>query len=167
MNVLVYERGRDSGGQLVCGAPVFGAGASATENSLVAVGNSLLVENNYGYKDPSSTVLGASTTPGVARVDIVGGSCQVAWTSNVIAPTSVPKASLANGLLYVYSKPETTLVDAWYFTAIDIRTGRTVFSKLTGTGPGFNNHYAAIYLGPDGSAYIATLAGMIRIKDSY
>ena len=28
-----------------------------------------------------------------------------------------------------------------------------------------NNHYAAVTLGPDGSAYIATLAGMVRVKD--
>ena len=166
MNVLVYQRGKDSGGQLVCGAPVFGAGASDTENSLVAVGNSLLVENNYGYKDPTSTLGGRTTTPGIAKVDVTDGECSVAWTSNEVAPTSVPKASLANGLLYVYTKPKKLLVDAWYLTAIDIRTGHTVFSRLTGTGPGYNNHYAAIYLGPDGSAYIATLAGMIRVTDS-
>jgi hypothetical protein len=166
MNVLVYQRGKDSGGQLVCGAPVFAAGASDTENSLVAVGNSLIAENNYGYKDPTSTLGGKATTPGIAKVDVVDGTCSVAWTSQEIAPTSVPKASLATGLLYVYTKPKAPLVDEWYFTAIDIRTGRTVFSRLTGTGPGYNNHYAAIYLGPDGSAYIATLLGMIRIKDA-
>ena len=167
MNVVVYERGKDSGGQLVCSAPVFAAGASDTENSLVAVGNSLFAENNYGYKDPSSTTGGRTTSPGIARVDVADGACTLAWTSQVAAPTSVPKASLATGLLYVYSKPKTAAVDAWYLTAIDMRTGRTAFSKLTGTGPAFNNHYAAIYLGPDGSAYIATLAGMIRVKDSY
>ena len=66
--------------------------------------------------------------------------------------------SLASGLLYVYTKPANSLgLDAWYFTAIDVPTGRTVFSKLTGVGTQFNNHYAAIYLGPDGSAYVATL----------
>jgi hypothetical protein len=166
MNVLVYHRGKDSGGQPVCGAPVFAEGASATENSLVAVGNSLLVENNYGYSNPTSTLLGATTQPGVAKVDVVDGRCSVAWTSQEIAPTSVPKASLATGLLYVYTKPAALLVDAWYFTAIDIRTGRTVFSKLAGTGPEYNNHYAAIYLGPDGSGYIATLSGMVRIHDT-
>jgi hypothetical protein len=163
MHVLVYRR---SSGLPVCGAPVFAAGASDTENSLVAVGDSLFVENNYGYQGPTSTLGGRTTTPGIARVDVVNGTCSVAWTSNEIAPTSVPKASLATGLLYVYTKPKTLLVDAWYFTAIDIRTGRTVFSRLTGTGPAYNNHYASIYLGPDGSAYIATLAGMVRVKDS-
>jgi hypothetical protein len=167
MNVLVYRRGKLSGGQLVCGQPVFAAGASDTENSLVAVGNSLIAENNYGYRDPSSTLLGATTTPGIARVDVTDGHCSTAWTSSQIAPTSVPKASLATGLLYVYTKPANALlIDAWYFTAIDIRSGRTVFSKLAGTGPEFNNHYAAIYLGPDATAYIATLTGMVRVRDS-
>jgi len=32
----------------VCVVPVFGAGASATEHSRVAVGDSLTVENDYG-----------------------------------------------------------------------------------------------------------------------
>ena len=166
MNVLVYQRSAASGGALVCGAPVFAAGASDTENSLVAVGNSLFVENNYGYTGPTATLLGATTKPGIARVDFTpSGQCTVPWTNDEIAPSSVAKASLGNGLLYVYSKPKALLVDAWYLTAIDLRTGKSVFSRLTGTGVGFNNHYAAIYLGPDKSAYIPTLAGLVRIRD--
>jgi outer membrane protein assembly factor BamB len=92
--------------------------------------------------------------------------CRVAWTSSETAPTSVPKASHGNGLLYVYTKPpRDDGIDAWYLTAIDIRTGDTVWSRLTGTGTQWNSHYAAIYLGPDGTAYIATLAGLVRIAD--
>jgi hypothetical protein len=30
----------------------------------------------------------------------------------------------------------------------------------------FNNHYSAVTLGPDGSAYVATLAGMVRVRDA-
>lgn len=167
MNVVVYERGRDTGGRFVCQTPVFAAGASATENSLVAVGDSLYAENNYGYKSPASTLLGATTSPGIARVDVTSdGRCVNVWTSSQIAPTSVPKASLASGLLYVYTKPRSLLVDAWYLTAIDLRTGATAYSQLTGVGPEWNNHYAAIYLGPDGSAYIATLTGLVHVRDS-
>ena len=50
----------------------------------------------------------------------------------------------------------------WYLTAIDARTGETAFSVRTGTGTMSNNHYAAVTLAPDGSAYIATLAGIVR-----
>ena len=149
----------------VCAQPVFRRGRSATENSIVAVGRSVLVENNYGYTGPASTMSGESTAPGVARVDIDRRGCSVRWSSRETAPTSVPKASLANGLLYVYAKRAGDHADPWYFTAIDVDTGRTAWRRLTGTGPQWNNHYAAIYLGPDGSAYVATMAGVIRLQD--
>jgi len=35
----------------------------------------------------------------------------------------------------------------------------------TGIGTLFNNHYSAVTLAPDGSAYVATLAGLVRIRD--
>lgn len=166
MNVLSFKRSaaaRDR--RLVCRTPVFRKGESATENSIVAVRRSVLVENNYGYTSPATTMNGGSTAPGIARVRVGRKGCGTAWTSKVTAPTSVPKASLANGLLYVYGKPPGVPEDPWYFTAIDVRTGRTAYRRLTGTGPHWNNHYAAIYLGPDGAAYIATLAGVIRLQD--
>jgi hypothetical protein len=78
----------------------------------------------------------------------------------------VPKVSLANGLLYAYTKRHSWWgADAWYFTALDARTGRTVFSVRTGLGMLLNNHYAAVTIAEDGSAYIATLGGMVRIRD--
>ena len=161
--ILVYDRRT---GTRHCRVPVLARGASTTENSLVAAGRSLIIENNYGYEGPQSTMLGRSTRPGVARVLLRRHGCRVAWTSSETAPTSVPKASHGNGLLYVYTKPpRQDGIDAWYLTAIDIRSGKTVWSRLTGTGTQWNNHYAAIYLGPDGTAYVATLAGLVRVAD--
>jgi len=165
--VIVYDRRRGVTDRLHCQVAVLADGASATENSLVAAGNSLIIENNYGYTGVQATLLGRSTTPGIARVLIERDGCRVAWTNDqVIAPTSVPKASLGNGLVYAYTKPvRRDLIDAWYLTAIDIRTGRVAWSRLTGTGIQWNNHYAAIYLGPDGTLYVATVAGLIRLAD--
>ncbi len=146
---------------------MFGAGASATENSLVSVGDGVVVENNHGYGSPLSTLFGRSTTGGLARVDVADGGCSVAWTSTEIAPTSVPKVSLANGLVYAYTKRRSLWgASAWYLTAIDARTGRTTWSVRTGLGLQFNNHYAEIALAPDGSAYVPTLAGLVHVRDS-
>jgi len=126
----------------------------------------VVVENNYGYSSPLSTLLGRSTTGGLARVDVTDGRCTVAWTSDEIAPTSVAKVSLATGLVYAYTKRRSAWgAAAWYLTAIDARTGTTVWSVRTGLGMAFNNHYSAITLAPDGSAYVATLAGMVRVRD--
>ena len=168
-NVLVYDRRKDVTERLHCTQPTLAHDAGTTDNSLVAAGNSFIIENNYGYGGPLTTILGKTTTPGIARVMVEDDGCHVAWTNDSIAPSSVAKASLGNGLLYAYTKPKLATggqVDPWYFTAIDIRTGKTAWSRLMGTGIQWNNHYAAIYLGPDGAAYIATLAGLVRIADS-
>ena len=63
--------------------PVFDQGASATENSLMGDGRSLIVENNYGYQDPFGTSAGAVTEPGFARVDVNknGKGCKKVWTN--------------------------------------------------------------------------------------
>lgn len=166
MRVVSYRRTAERvKKRKVCSVPVFAAGASATENSLVAVGRSVVVENNYGYEGPQSTMVGRTTAPGIARVDVTRKGCGTRWESDLVAPTSVPKASLKTGLLYVYGKPAGAPADPWYFTAVDLRTGKLAWRRLTGTGAQWNNHYAAIYLGPDRAAYIATMVGLIRLAD--
>ena len=169
MHVQFYYRTGPYAGRLICQAPVFAPGQSDTENSLtVADGTSVIVENNYGYTGPTSTILGRTTAPGVAKVVLTAAhKCVVAWTNPVSAPTSVPKISWGNGLVYVYSKAASSnpLDDDWYFTAISARTGATVWKRLTGNGIPWNNHYASIYVGPSGAAYISTLDGLLRLKD--
>jgi outer membrane protein assembly factor BamB len=164
MNVVLYDR---RAGTEICRVPVFAQGASATDQSLVAFGDALVVENNYGYSGPAATEQGATTTPGLWRVDYdpATGGCAVAWRSEEIAPTVVPKVSLATGLLYTYTKPAGERSDPWYLTAIDARTGKTAFKRLAGTGLGFNNNYAPVTLAADGTAYLGVLGGMVALRD--
>ena len=170
MNVAVYKRGATVGGsRVVCEQPVFRKGASATDNSLITARNSLVVENNYGYSSPQAVNGGNSTAPGMERVDVNkdGKGCRTVWKSNAVAPTVVPKLSLANGLIYAYTKPpRKDRADAWYLTALDFCTGEHRFSRLAGSGLGFNNNYAPVTLGPDGSAYVGVLGGLVRFADS-
>lgn len=172
MNVVVYRRQREVvGSRLGCEQPVFTAGASATENSLIGAGRSLIVENNYGYTDPFVTTGGGSTSAGIERVDIDddGEGCQLVWHSDEHAPTVVPKLSLKSGLIYTYSKdpePGPNYADAWYLTAIDFATGETRWRQLVGTGLWYNNNYAPITLGPDGSVYSGVLGGLVKLRDT-
>lgn len=163
MHVIVYNRNT---ARRICSVPVFRAGQSDTENSLAAAGRSVIVENNYGYQGPQSTIGGRTTAPGVARVVIGAHDCRVAWTNPTSAPTSVPKVSLGAGLVYVYAKDgRSDGRDLWGLRAISIATGRTVWTQTTGEGVQWNNHYAAIYFGPRHTAYMPTLAGLIRFHD--
>lgn len=165
MHVLVHRR--DDGG-LVCSVPVFGHGQSATDNSLIGYGNSLFVENNYGYRNFLDQAPGASVVGGVTRLDVAedGSGCTTAWTSPERSPSTVAKLSVPAGLLYLYTKePRADLIDAWYLTAVDAHTGRTVYKVLAGTGKSFDNNWAPITLGPDGTAYVGVVGGLVSIRD--
>ncbi|MEA2398232.1 MAG: hypothetical protein QOK25_1788 [Thermoleophilaceae bacterium] len=170
MDVLVYRRGRSvAGSRLVCKEPVFEQGASATDQSLVVAGRSIVTENNYGYSGPAATENGKTTSPGLERVDLNPGlnGCHTVWKSNEVAPTVVPKLSLANGLVYTYTKPASADgSDFWYLTALDFQSGRTVYSRLAGEGLGYNNNYAPISIDPDnGSVFVGVLGGLVLLRD--
>src|SRR5438105_721427 len=128
MDVVVYRRAkRVSASRLVCTVPVFATGEGSTDNSLIGTGRSIVVENNFGYTGPTATMNGASTAPGIERIDInkAGTGCTPVWYSDERAPSAVPKLSLANGLVYAYTKPpRSDGVDAWYLTALSFRSGK-------------------------------------------
>ncbi len=172
MDVVVYRtavRLKRGQSRLLCRVPVFRRGASATENSVIVAGRSMVVENNYGYTGPASITGGQLTSPGFARVDINrdGRGCHLVWTNRTeSAPTVVSKLSIANGLIYTYTKGPGPL-DPWYWTALDFRTGRVVFKQLAGTGSfAYNNNYAGLALSRNGTAYLGVLGGVIAFKDT-
>ena len=166
INVVVYGRREP---EVSCKVPVFEKGASSTDQSLIGTPDLIVAENNHGYSGPLATEGGRTTEPGLARVDLhpSGRGCRVAWTSQEVAPSVVPKLSAATGLIYTYTKPPTTDgSDPWYLTGIDVRTGKTAFKALAGDGLGFNNNYAPVTLGPDGTAYVGVLGGLVALRDA-
>ncbi len=170
MHVLVYKRAREiRGKRLVARVPVFGAYRASNENSLVCTDRSIVVENNYGYVSPFQDVIGGlTTTPGLARIDLhEDGTWSKAWTNSELSiPSTVTKMSLKNGLIYTYSKPQLADgTDAWYFTAVDFRTGKVVWKQLAGTGVLFDNAYAPTYIGPDGTFYVGVNGGVVAMRD--
>ncbi|MFF4263534.1 hypothetical protein ACWGCK_03500 [Streptomyces virginiae] len=88
------------------------------------------------------------------------------------------EVSLATGLLYTFAHPSadelrsarrkgaTAMPDAWYLTALDVRTGDRAWSRPVGSGPLFDNHHAPVTLGRDGSAHVGVVGGLVRITDS-
>jgi hypothetical protein len=170
---------RKAKARLVCSAPVFPKGSGSTDNSLIGTNKSLIVENNYGYRVSASELSGGITASGLERINVVRKKgkkarkgkrrkrprfrCRQVWLSQERAPSVVPKLSLANGLVYTYTHPERSDgIDAWYLTTLDFRSGRTVYRRLAGTGFGYNNNYAPVTLGPDGTAYVGVLGGVVE-----
>jgi hypothetical protein len=164
VNVLAFKRAvKPRGRRRVCKKPVFKEGASATDQSLIGAGRSIIAENNYGYTI-AGTEAGGTSEPGIQRVQIGKRlrGCRTVWRSDEIAPSAVPKASAKTGLVYTYTKPEETgSDDPWYLTALDFETGETQWKRFAGEGLGYNNNYAPITIGPRGRIYLGVLGGMV------
>ncbi|MBM4462040.1 MAG: hypothetical protein FJ012_01730 [Chloroflexi bacterium] len=180
MNILFLRR---TDGALVGKIPVFEEGQSTTENSTpgwVRQGEegleySVIVENNYGRVSENIFAPGGiakENVGGISRIDLVpdgmgGYTCKEIWRSAENSPTTVPKVSLANGMLYLYTYELLPGDDyAWYLAALDVETGETVFKIPTGTGLWYTDFGAPITLSPDGkTVHIGTLGGLLCIRD--
>jgi hypothetical protein len=165
MHVNVYNRAT---GALVAQQEVFTnlpKGMGDTENSLIAVNDSIIVENNYGNATPASTLGSLTTQPDIDRVDFnpSTGTSVVSWQNSTISvPSVVSQLSTADGLVYTYAKD----ASGWYWAALSyqtgdiVATGRVPWSKRALGAPA-NNYYGGIIIGPDGTAYEGVFSGIV------
>jgi len=166
-----------SDGTRVCSVPVFPTGKSGTDLSVSAFEHadetgsgrglySILVENNWGHHSFPRP----QAVPGLTRVDARrreggGFDCEEVWASDEKS-IGVVKLSLGSGLAYMYLADDSETATGWYFTAIDFRSGETVFRKHTGVGHGYNNWQGALFLHPtSGAAYTTTIFGLVMMRD--
>lgn len=165
MNLVVADR---LTGDEVCSEPLFTPGASADENSLIAIDGMLIAENNHGYFPAVTSVMaGKSTTPGLAAVRVSAAGCRTEWNNDQIRiPSLVSKATSKGALVLTYTKPPSRYgIDAWYFTGVDARTGKVVWTRLAGAGVTYNNHYAAGYLNDNGDMFVGSLNGIVALRN--
>jgi hypothetical protein len=174
INLLVYKRRANlPTKRLVCKVPVFEPNASATDNSTIGLNRSLFVENNAGYRNALTQRNWSKPKGGITRIDIRedASGCDVVWQSDERSPSTVAKMSSLTSLAYFYTFEQRLDKEGkqqiqWYFTAIDAISGETRFKVATGTGHNFDNNWAPIALGPDGTAYVGVFGGMIAIYDA-
>jgi len=171
-NIVVYKRLQDAEGpRQICKVPLFNPGQSATENSLVVYGNSMIVQNDFGHDFWGDAL---TTVPGVTRVDVNEDrtGCTTVWESQ-LRSQSLPRLSTATGLVYVYTFKlpyEGARTGGWYMTALDYQTGEEVWDRLIGPGSGgitdkYSSVTAPVVLGPNGAAYVGIRTGIVMAKD--
>jgi hypothetical protein len=175
MHVVVYHRQKDyDGNRIVCEVPVFPKNYSDTENSLIgylhkgAHNGTFCVENNYGYTGTISEETGP-VAPGLAKVDFDGKDSRgkAVWENDrIVIPSVVSKLSLANGLLYTYTLEIHDGVQSWYVSAVDSHTGEVAYKIHCGDGLAFDNHYASLYIGPDGTLYVPVWSGILALSEA-
>jgi len=169
INLIVYRRGLEVAGEReICKVPLFDERGSATDNSMIGWGNAIIIENNAGYSNALQMSDLSHTPGGAMRIDIREdeSGCDVIWRSQERSLSVVPKLSAANGIVYLYGPdilPDGN--NAWYLKGLDFVTGETVFKIHTGVGQYFDNNWAPISIGPDGTTYVGGYGGLTAIRD--
>ena len=169
VHLLVYER---LTGEQICAVPLFNIGQSVVEISPIGYSDadrtyeSFVIQNNYNapgiFDDYSELVTG------LVRVDVLPdrSGCTEVWSHEDFPATTVPKLSTATGLIYTYTQLfDTPVSRAWYFAAVDFRTGETEFMIRAGTGELKHNLYATTEIGPYGNVYQGVMGGIITARD--
>lgn len=170
INLVVYRRDPEVlGRREVCKVPLFDQRGSVTDNSVIGWGQSVIIENNAHYSNAfEMTAEAYAQAPGgVMRVDIRedDSGCDIVWRSAERSLSPVPKLSAANGIIYLYGPDMIGEQTAWYLKGVDFETGQTLFRIHTGNGQAFDNNWAPISIGKDGTTYIGSFKGLIGVRD--
>lgn len=173
INLVVVRRGTLGPGETreICNVPMFDADASATDNSMIGWGHSIILENNAGFHSAYQQKDWRAVRGGVTRIDIRDdeSGCDVVWTSPLKVPSVVAKLSAANGIVYYYSFDLVTGADGmetqdWSIVGLDFRTGKQVIKIPTGRGRNFDNNWASMAIAPDGSFYAGVTGGLVQVR---
>lgn len=170
-------------GKLLDAAEVFGDQiGSACENSFIGYGNAIVVSNTYGYLNPMH-MRGYTQSFGMTRLDAdpATGKLSVKWyRKDVAAMSGIPKLSLGNGLIYVYtmkwtekptlgSMPQHDLPGRWRWTVLglDFETGETKYAQDVFEGMpklDHDNGWGTLAPGADDSLYVGMWRGVMRLS---
>ncbi|GAA4125085.1 hypothetical protein GCM10022215_33290 [Nocardioides fonticola] len=157
----------DRSGEELCRTELFDDG-SATGVDLVAVGSSVVVLDTAGWSR-WRTALGRAPSGAVARVLVEPGPdgvrCRVAWTASASPAPVVPVVAARTGLVYVVTKRRSWWgVQAWYLTALDVRSGRPAFAVRLGLGEALRPVADRLLLA-DGDLHLAVRLGQVQVGD--
>ncbi len=171
--LLVYKT---ENGKLIASVPIFGDANSGTENSPVAFGRSIFVASTYGYPYPAlpdgagaSQPASAPFAGGMQRIDVRvdESGADIVWT-NAVRSTAVPKLSVADNLIYTFSRNSLLSKDwdgnQYYFTVIDPETGKVLVSREAGFGFMFDTLQMVGNTLPSGVLYQGVLTGVLSVK---
>lgn len=180
INLVVH---RQNSSDLVCRVPLFKPNASWTDNSPIKYFDGenyhVVIQNLFNdtkFLTPDQPINGLNNSftgmpGGLSKYTITPlGNCSLTWTNDedISKMTTAPTLSTKTGLIYGYSQDGKLAANGeyiWYATAIDFKTGKTVWKVRTGAGGNFNNNFRTTFLAPDGSLVQPVQGGVIVIRD--
>lgn len=174
-HLLVYRAGGEP--SLLCRVELPEPAGRGSEDSPIGSGRSVFVTGTYGYtypalpeNTPPSQPDAAPLAGGIARIDVAADerSCSLSW-SRATRLSALPKLSLADGLLYTFTRETSSLdgsagaLDRYSFAVLDAADGRTLREQTATTNGLHDTMHIAGTIAPHGVLYQGTMSGIFRI----
>jgi hypothetical protein len=168
INLLVLDR--DAPDPPVCTIPIFEEGKSATENTVVGIGDDIVVVNNSGFGGPFAPA--RTMNPGLERYRVLRDGegnvtgCENVWKNTTSFGNSA-QLTTNNGVIWGWGAdpnyPEA--VDVFYLTAASWETGEEIFRTYIGDGRSYDPITGQVHMHPDGTVYLGAAHGVIAMRD--
>lgn len=167
INLLVYKRNT---GERIVKHPLFyfetldKRKGSANENSVIAHGDSVIVQNWFGANDFTKDMSGL--VPGLVRIDIDedrNGHSQLWWNES-FGSTATVRLSTQTGLIYGTIQLDQKK-EAYAMAFIDFHTGKKVREVYLGKGAAYRISMSPAYLIPGKKLLQPVRKGVVVIEE--
>ncbi len=123
----------------------------------------------WDWAEYDNAYLKGLSKPGIVRIDIDpnGRGCTKVWENREVAAVMTLELSTRTGLIYTQDRKHDDYynVNAYYFVALDFRTGEVVWEQLMGTGDSFDNFGLPVMIGPNEALYEPVYGGLTMMRD--
>ncbi|MBW2545918.1 MAG: hypothetical protein JRE82_01545 [Deltaproteobacteria bacterium] len=168
INLLVMDR--DQPNPPLCKLPVFREGESATENTVVAYDDDIVIVNNSGFGGPFAPA--RTMNPGIERYRVLRDNdgnvtgCENVWKNTTSFGNSA-QLTTGSGVIWGWgADPDVTGMDLFYLTATSWESGEEIFRTYIGDGRPFDPITGQVHLHPDGTLYMGAVQGVIAMRDA-
>lgn len=171
LNVLVCNR---ETGEPIAQIPCFEKMRSADEASLIGVGSTFVVENNFAHYPtwPYSQTIPNGTGMSSITVDPSGNNTglQTTWDMDGTHFYAMNMLCRQSGIIFAHtcdwSSDESSVKGGMYYiSAIDSFNGHTLWRIPLGRGVEYCHEYGGIYFNTNGDLYIGTNKYIARISN--
>ncbi|HBP28029.1 MAG TPA: hypothetical protein DD666_01265 [Advenella kashmirensis] len=171
LNVVVCNR---ADGSIISETPCFATMRSADEASLIGVGDSFVVENNFGHYPtwPFSQLV--PNGPGMALIRINPQNAEQpdeqVWELPDMHFYAMNMLCRGSGIIFAHTCDWSDDISSskggmYYISAIDSFNGRVIWNIPLGRGVNYCHEYGGIYFNRNGDLYIGTNRYLIAIKN--
>ncbi|MGV7960849.1 hypothetical protein QPK13_06940 [Photorhabdus tasmaniensis] len=171
LNVLVCNR---ADGSVISETPCFLEMKSADEASLIGVGDTFVVENNFGHYPtwPFSQLV--PNAPGMEMIRINPETAEQPdkkiWSLPDVHFYAMNMLCRGSGIIFAHTCSWSDEISAskggmYYISAIDSFDGRVIWQIPLGRGVNYCHEYGGIYFNRDGDLYIGTNQYLVAIKN--